>query len=95
MNQTFPSFHLHITMVYYLSGLTNFRLLEDAYVMKDPFSSEGGIITLGSHCSLCEKAVCLSTVSTGPGISSSQSYGMVSEYSYQSPLAKSHQFGHK
>ncbi|XP_041348313.1 cysteine-rich DPF motif domain-containing protein 1-like [Gigantopelta aegis] len=35
-------------------------LLEDAYVMKDPFSTEGGIITLGSHCSLCQKPVCLS-----------------------------------
>ncbi|XP_052266416.1 cysteine-rich DPF motif domain-containing protein 1-like [Dreissena polymorpha] len=35
-------------------------LMEDTFVMKDPFSSEVGIITLGSHCSLCQKSVCAS-----------------------------------
>ncbi|XP_052781573.1 cysteine-rich DPF motif domain-containing protein 1-like [Mya arenaria] len=35
-------------------------LMEDSYVMKDPFTSEIGIISLGSHCSLCTKSVCAS-----------------------------------
>ncbi|KAL3851811.1 hypothetical protein ACJMK2_015516 [Sinanodonta woodiana] len=35
-------------------------MMEDAYIMKDPFSSEGGIIPLGSHCTICGKSVCLS-----------------------------------
>ncbi|XP_045166712.2 cysteine-rich DPF motif domain-containing protein 1-like [Mercenaria mercenaria] len=35
-------------------------LLEDTYIMKDPFSSEMGMISLGSHCSLCRKSVCSS-----------------------------------
>ncbi|XP_069101171.1 cysteine-rich DPF motif domain-containing protein 1-like [Argopecten irradians] len=35
-------------------------LLEEAYVKKDPFSSEGGMITLGSHCHHCKLSVCCS-----------------------------------
>lgn len=38
----------------------SFTLLEDTYVMKDPFSSEMGMISLGSHCSSCQKSVCAS-----------------------------------
>ena len=40
-----------------------FSLLEESYVMKDPFSSEGSMITLGSHCQLCSKSVCAAPVS--------------------------------
>lgn len=39
-----------------------FRLMEDAYVMKDPFSEERGFITLGSSCIICKAKVCLSQV---------------------------------
>lgn len=39
-----------------------FRLMEEAYVMKDPFSEERGFITLGSNCSICRAKVCLSQV---------------------------------
>ncbi|KAK7102392.1 cysteine-rich DPF motif domain-containing protein 1-like [Littorina saxatilis] len=35
-------------------------LLEDCYVMKDPFSSTGGLITLGGTCSQCGSVVCMS-----------------------------------
>ena len=40
-----------------------FSLLEEGYIMKDPFTSETGIVCLGSHCSLCQKSVCASSVS--------------------------------
>ena len=33
-------------------------LLEDAYVVKDPFTREGGFMVIGSHCSLCHSEVC-------------------------------------
>ncbi|XP_038049345.1 cysteine-rich DPF motif domain-containing protein 1-like [Patiria miniata] len=33
-------------------------LLEKAYVLKDPFVPEGRHITVGSHCSVCKRAVC-------------------------------------
>ncbi|XP_071174274.1 cysteine-rich DPF motif domain-containing protein 1-like isoform X2 [Mytilus edulis] len=36
-------------------------LMEDSYLCKDPFSAEGGFITLGSHCSMCQLSVCCST----------------------------------
>ncbi|XP_046348405.2 cysteine-rich DPF motif domain-containing protein 1-like isoform X2 [Haliotis rufescens] len=39
--------------------LKSLILLEEAYVMKDPFSTEGSLITLGAHCSLCNKPVCI------------------------------------
>lgn len=39
-----------------------FRLMEEAYVMKDPFSEERGFITLGSSCNICRAKVCLSQV---------------------------------
>lgn len=39
-----------------------FRLMEEAYVMKDPFSEERGFITLGSSCNICRAEVCLSQV---------------------------------
>ncbi|XP_033745118.1 cysteine-rich DPF motif domain-containing protein 1-like [Pecten maximus] len=35
-------------------------LLEEAYIKKDPFSSDGGIITLGSHCHHCKLSFCCS-----------------------------------
>ncbi|GFO06411.1 cysteine-rich dpf motif domain-containing protein 1 [Plakobranchus ocellatus] len=35
-------------------------LLEDCYIMKDPFSTFGGFITIGGNCSLCFKDVCVS-----------------------------------
>ncbi|KAJ8269812.1 hypothetical protein COCON_G00124190 [Conger conger] len=38
-------------------------LLEECYVMKDPFSPEKErFLVLGSTCSLCHKAVCVSAV---------------------------------
>ena len=39
-----------------------YRLMEEAYVMKDPFTEERGFITLGSSCSICKSLVCLSQV---------------------------------
>ncbi|XP_053109642.1 cysteine-rich DPF motif domain-containing protein 1 isoform X2 [Hemicordylus capensis] len=37
-------------------------LLEDSYVMKDPFTSDKGkFLILGSRCSLCCKCVCVGT----------------------------------
>ncbi|XP_046840067.1 cysteine-rich DPF motif domain-containing protein 1-like [Xenia sp. Carnegie-2017] len=33
-------------------------LLEDAYIMKDPFTMEANFIVLGGHCSFCNIAVC-------------------------------------
>ncbi|XP_048743486.2 cysteine-rich DPF motif domain-containing protein 1-like isoform X1 [Ostrea edulis] len=38
----------------------SFVLMEEAFVMKDPFSADGGMITLGSNCSSCGAIVCLS-----------------------------------
>ncbi|XP_059179500.1 cysteine-rich DPF motif domain-containing protein 1-like [Physella acuta] len=35
-------------------------LLEDCFVLKDPFSTSGGFINVGGMCSLCGKNVCLS-----------------------------------
>ncbi|NXM70888.1 CDPF1 protein, partial [Serilophus lunatus] len=37
-------------------------LLEEAYVMKDPFTPDKDrFLILGSHCSLCSRAVCVRT----------------------------------
>ncbi|XP_062522546.1 cysteine-rich DPF motif domain-containing protein 1-like [Corticium candelabrum] len=36
-------------------------LLEDAYVMKDPFSPDERQLVLGSHCSVCQQPVCVGT----------------------------------
>lgn len=36
------------------------RLTEDTYIMRDPFSSDTGMISLGSHCALCTKSICAS-----------------------------------
>ena len=36
-------------------------LLEEAYIIKDPFTDDRKAIVLGSHCSNCSKAVCVST----------------------------------
>ncbi|XP_052681011.1 cysteine-rich DPF motif domain-containing protein 1-like [Crassostrea angulata] len=38
----------------------SYVLMEEAYVMKDPFSEERGFITLGSSCNICRAKVCLS-----------------------------------
>ena len=38
------------------------RLLEDAYVMKDPFTRDRGLMIVGGHCSLCHIQVCCSQV---------------------------------
>ncbi|KAG5891248.1 hypothetical protein JTB14_004362 [Gonioctena quinquepunctata] len=42
------------------SLVKNYILLEDAYVIEDPFTApkQGKIIILGSHCIVCRKAVC-------------------------------------
>ncbi|XP_077987643.1 cysteine-rich DPF motif domain-containing protein 1-like [Glandiceps talaboti] len=34
-------------------------LMEDAFVMRDPFTPEYKHLTLGSHCSVCNKVVCV------------------------------------
>lgn len=41
----------------------NFRILEEAYVIEDPFSppKRNKIIILGSHCIKCNKIVCKDT----------------------------------
>lgn len=40
-----------------------FRLLEESYVLKDPFSPDKDkFIILGSSCTLCGKVVCVGTV---------------------------------
>ncbi|KAM4784461.1 LOW QUALITY PROTEIN: cysteine-rich DPF motif domain-containing protein 1 [Cyanocitta cristata] len=36
-------------------------LLEEAYIMKDPFTLEDKFLIVGSHCSLCSRAVCVGT----------------------------------
>ncbi|KAL5014732.1 hypothetical protein ScPMuIL_009002 [Solemya velum] len=33
-------------------------LLEEAYVLRDPFSEDGGILVLGGHCSVCSTPIC-------------------------------------
>ncbi|XP_025108691.1 cysteine-rich DPF motif domain-containing protein 1-like [Pomacea canaliculata] len=35
-------------------------LLEECYIMKDPFSTTGGFITIGGICSVCGINVCMS-----------------------------------
>uniref|UniRef100_A0A2C9KLZ3 Cysteine-rich DPF motif domain-containing protein 1 n=1 Tax=Biomphalaria glabrata TaxID=6526 RepID=A0A2C9KLZ3_BIOGL len=35
-------------------------LHEECYVLKDPFSSSGGFVTVGGLCSMCNRDVCLS-----------------------------------
>ncbi|XP_061863075.1 cysteine-rich DPF motif domain-containing protein 1 isoform X2 [Colius striatus] len=38
-------------------------LLEDAYVMKDPFTPDKDkFLILGSHCSLCSRSVCVGAI---------------------------------
>ena len=39
-----------------------YSLMEDAYVMRDPFTEQNAAIILGSHCSVCERSVCVSQV---------------------------------
>ncbi|XP_070557576.1 cysteine-rich DPF motif domain-containing protein 1-like [Ptychodera flava] len=34
-------------------------LLEDVFVMRDPFTTERKLLILGSHCSLCNKVICV------------------------------------
>ncbi|KAH9508022.1 Cysteine-rich DPF motif domain-containing protein 1 [Bulinus truncatus] len=36
-------------------------LHEDCYIIKDPFSTSGGFVTVGGMCSMCGKDVCMST----------------------------------
>lgn len=44
--------------------LLSYRLLEECYVMKDPFTPDKDkFLILGSHCSLCNRSVCVGTVS--------------------------------
>ena len=38
------------------------RLLEDAYVIRDPFSPTTGHLTLGGQCCLCSKDICVAPV---------------------------------
>ena len=39
-----------------------YRLLEDAYVIHDPFSLTTGHLTLGGQCCLCSKDICVAPV---------------------------------
>ncbi|XP_065829753.1 cysteine-rich DPF motif domain-containing protein 1-like [Oscarella lobularis] len=34
-------------------------LLEEAYILKDPFAPDDQHLTLGGHCSLCKDPVCV------------------------------------
>ncbi|XP_050413578.1 cysteine-rich DPF motif domain-containing protein 1 [Patella vulgata] len=45
------------------SFVKSLLLLEEAYLMKDPFTSDAGLIILGAHCSICKKCVCLTGIS--------------------------------
>lgn len=48
---------------YFHGMLVLFRLLEESYVLKDPFSPDKDkFIVLGSSCTLCRKVVCVGTV---------------------------------
>ncbi|CAG5121876.1 unnamed protein product [Candidula unifasciata] len=38
----------------------NIMLVEDCYIMKDPFSTSGGFVCVGGICSLCGCSVCMS-----------------------------------
>ena len=49
--------------------LFSFRLMEEAYVMKDPFGDRAGNqqpVILGSHCVACSRAVCVGQVIMNP-----------------------------
>lgn len=35
-------------------------VLEDAYIMRDPFTDESKCIILGSHCAICNRVLCVS-----------------------------------
>lgn len=35
-------------------------ILENAYLMKDPFTDENKCIILGSHCTICNHMICIS-----------------------------------
>ncbi|ESO00108.1 hypothetical protein HELRODRAFT_83641 [Helobdella robusta] len=44
------------------SFFKNINVKEDVYIMRDPFTNErNSYIILGSHCSSCQKVVCVST----------------------------------
>lgn len=50
-----------------LSVPSLYSLLEESYIMKDPFSSDKArFLVLGSRCSVCGRLVCVSPVGT-PG----------------------------
>ncbi|XP_077867015.1 cysteine-rich DPF motif domain-containing protein 1-like [Saccoglossus kowalevskii] len=34
-------------------------IMEDAFVVRDPFTSDRKPLILGSHCSLCNKVICM------------------------------------
>ena len=56
-----------ISLIYFifLSTCTEFLIcsvMEDAYILKDPFTGEKRCIILGSHCSVCNRIVCVSQV---------------------------------
>ena len=40
-----------------------YRLLEEAFVARDPFNADPQPLILGSHCSACRRTVCVSSVS--------------------------------
>ncbi|XP_048371772.1 cysteine-rich DPF motif domain-containing protein 1 [Sphaerodactylus townsendi] len=56
---------LHVPYSYYGNKPPNaysVTLLEDCYVMRDPFTSDKDkFLILGSECSLCRKRVCVGT----------------------------------
>jgi len=45
--------------VFFCFLFTSCRLLEDAYVIRDPFSPSAGHLTIGGNCCLCSKNVCM------------------------------------
>ncbi|BFZ08277.1 hypothetical protein BsWGS_11316 [Bradybaena similaris] len=63
--QTFTCSSCDFTVDYHYKGrkppfAKNIVLLEDCYIMKDPFSTSGGFICVGGNCSLCGCSVCMS-----------------------------------
>ena len=48
--------------VFFCFLFTKCRLLEDAYVIRDPFSPSAGHLTIGGNCCLCSKNVCMAQV---------------------------------
>lgn len=62
----FPCLNPSHTVRFTFNSLKSFsyRILEDSYVMKDPFTPDKEkFLILGSLCSLCRRSVCVGAVS--------------------------------